>query len=295
MRDTPVPGSGLEPDRLRTAAALQRAREALLVKPRPLAPDVAQGVLFPLLQALGVDIFDLRTLRLAAPAEGERASYLLLRPGDRCRIEVLSAGQRLPALTAPSDEVDWSLCSNGRQWRAQTGNGSDGFEFELLDQGFAQALAALLEPTGDPAARLDRAAELLEAEGAGNFSPFERISLAEVRRHAEQVRHLHGKLEARFEGELVEVTSRSAFYYVLAALALSHGREDAIPPDDLVRPPDEPPDLSRARPLGRPGWHLLLDLDPAEIEERTRSLLAALGLQDTFAAALRGAPYPSRP
>lgn len=121
----------------------------------------------------------------------------------------------------------------------------------------------------------------------------ERIDLAEVREHARQVRHLHGKLQANFDSQPVEITSRSALYYVLAALALQHGREDAIPSDDLIRPPDEPPDQRRARALVRPGWHLLLDHDPGELEERTSQLLDALGLRESLTATLRGHPYPS--
>lgn len=320
MRDTPVPASSLEPERLRMAAALQKARATLLVKPRPLAADIAQGALLPLLHALGVDIFDLRTLRLEGrvkgtvkgtvesgaakdavegPVEGERVVYRMLLPGDSCRIEVLAADGRMPPLapaadTAFGDNVDWVLFSNGRQWRAQTADGRVQLEFELLHPGFGNTMAALLEPGNSPEARIGRAAERLHTETGEAVSPFERISLAEVKSHAEQVRHLHGKLETRFGGEAVDVTSRSAFYYVLAALALAHGREDAIPGDDLVRPPDEPPDVSRSRALGRPGWHLLLDLEPSEIEERIRTLLDALGLNDVFTAALRGARYPSR-
>jgi hypothetical protein len=250
----------------------------------------------PVLHALGVDVFDLGVLRPASEPRPERAVYRLHRQGEVVRIEV-SAGDPAPPVDEPADDEQvWSLASNGRKWRASTPDGSRSLELDLFDENFARALDVLLGDEGDTAARFDRAEELQRASGRGSddLPPLERITLAEVREYAEQVRHLHGKLEAQFDGQPIEMTSRSAFYFVLAALALRHGRADAIPADDLVRPPDEPPASRRSRELGRPGWHLLLDHNPAALEERTCLLLDALQLRTMFTVTKRGEPYPAK-
>jgi hypothetical protein len=301
MRDTPVPEANLEFERLRVAAALQRARSALLARPEPQALDLAQAALFPLLQSLGVDIFDLRTLRLTCQPTAQRASFRLVRGEEVWLIEVHAAGERLDSSAGPPKDTDWLLLSNGRRWLVSSDAGDrteddrssiDRVAFELFHQSFALVLDALLRPGAPVRERLLRADEMLRAEAGPEAGPLERITLEEVLRHAQQVRHLHGRLEAFFDGQEVAITSRSAFYYVLAALALRHGREDAIPGEDLVRPPDEPPALQRALPLGRPGWHLLLEHHPAALEERTERLLDALGLHGRVSARLKGKPYP---
>jgi hypothetical protein len=295
VRDTPVPESPIELERLRVAAALQRARRALVARPRPHALDLSQGAVMPVLHALGVDIFDLEIFRLAGEPELARAVYRLQCPGGPVRIEVGSAESGPPSENATADRHTLSLISNGRNWRARTGDRSRAIDLDLFDEFFAEALNVLLSAEGDAGARFDRAAELLRSRdrGGNDRPPLERITLAEVREYAEQVRHLRGKLEARFAGEPIEMSSRSAFYFVLAALALHHGRADAIPADDLVRPPDEPPASRRSRELGRPGWHLLLDHQPEALEERTRVLLDALQLRNMFSVTKRGEPYPA--
>jgi hypothetical protein len=294
MRDTPVPESPLELERLRVAAALQRARRALVARPRPSALDLALAAVLPILHSLGVDIFDLKVLRLAGDPAPERAVYRLQTAGEEARLEVLTGEIEPGSGGNEAGWSAWSLASNGRSWLARTSDGSRSLELDLYHEPFAEALNALL--SGDEAAaRFDRAAELLGGDrDITRSTGFERITFAEVQAHAEQVRHLKGKLDARFDGKHVDMTSRSAFYFVLAALALHHGRADAIPADDLVRPPDEPPASRRARSLGRPGWHLLLDHDPEAIEERTRALLDALHLRGLFTVTQRGEPYPGR-
>jgi hypothetical protein len=296
VRDTPVPESPLELERLRVAVALQRARKALVARPRPHALDLYQGAVMPVLHALGVDVYDLGVLRLASEPRPELAVYRLHCRDEVVRIEVSTAEAVPPSKTA-ADGQGWTIASNGRSWRARTFDESRALDLDLFDENFAKALNLLLSEEGAAAARFDRAGELLRSSvpGGDDPPPLERITLSEVREYAEQVRHLHGKLEARFDGQPIEMTSRSAFYFVLAALALRHGRADAIPADDLVRPPDEPPALRRSRELGRPGWHLLLDHHPAALEERTCTLLDALRLRDLFTVTKRGEPYPANP
>ncbi|MEX2543021.1 MAG: hypothetical protein WD314_14525 [Trueperaceae bacterium] len=317
MRDTPVPESHLEVERLRVAAALQRARRALVARPRASAIDLAQAAVFPLLHSLAVDIFDLQTMRLAGEPARERADYRLLNGAESVLVTVFAVETPVTGVGREGAEHAWTLASNGRVWRAATADDARNLEFDLFDEGFAEVLHLLLAEGTEPSERFDRAKEALRdgrtgrgrpaedrmqarhegAEGsrgtAGESVTLQRIAMGEVQSIAEQVRHLHGKLEARFDGQSVEVTSRSAFYFVLAALALQHGRAEAIPADDLIQPPDEPPPSRRARALGRPGWHLLLDHQPAVLEERTAALLDALNLRTTFTATQRGEPYPA--
>lgn len=145
MRDTPIPEARLELDRLRVAAALQRAHRCLLTRPRPQAPDVAQATLFPLLHSLGVDIFDLGALRLVGEPTFARSGFRMTLGGEVCRIEVLAAGERLPPAGSEVGTSDWTLITNGRSWRAESGDGRSRLELELFDENFPLALAALLE------------------------------------------------------------------------------------------------------------------------------------------------------
>lgn len=350
MRETPVPEPGMELERLRVAAALQFAKRTLVTRPPARAVELAQGAVFPLLYALGIDVFDLRVLRLQGEVTSERVGYLLDNETERIRLEIFAADTPLPALEASEAGVQLVLLTNGRRWRGQEADASRTLEFDLFDESFAEGLQALLSDTSHE--RFDRADERLrdgriedglerlvarrgservrsdaadpsalekslreegllrpgerlgvgapalrerlqEISGRRGAAPFQRIGREEVDRLASQVQHLRGKLEVRFDGEPVEVTSRAAFYFVLAALALRHGREDAIPADDLVRPPEQPPASRRARSLGRAGWFLLLDDQPSAIEKRTSDLLDALQLRSAFTASQRGTPYPT--
>lgn len=122
--------------------------------------------------------------------------------------------------------------------------------------------------------------------------PLAHVAADDVRRHADKVASLRGGLVVRFDGEEVPVYSRSGYYFVLAALALQFGREDAIPARDLVRPPQAPPADRRSRPLGRAGWHLLLDGDLASTSAAVGGLLERLRLTDRFEAVQNDQPYP---
>ncbi len=122
--------------------------------------------------------------------------------------------------------------------------------------------------------------------------PLSNITLADVQRHAEAVKNLRGQLEASFDNTPVGISSRSSLYYVLAALAVQYGREDAVPADDLIRPPQSPPDEKRYRPLGKPGWYLELGGDLVSLEQAVNHLLDSLNLRHRFIATQRGKLYP---
>ncbi len=121
------------------------------------------------------------------------------------------------------------------------------------------------------------------------------ITLDDLLLHAEGVANLRGRLQATFDGVALPVTSRTALYFVLAAVAVQYGRDDAIPAEDLVAPPERVPAGVRARPLGRPGWYLLLTRGSASLAEATAALLDELGLRHRLQATQRGTPYPPRP
>ncbi|HEX7002968.1 MAG TPA: hypothetical protein VF168_02125 [Trueperaceae bacterium] len=296
MPETPPPDAPAHAEHPRVAAALGRARATLVLRPPATAPDVAQGVLFPVLASLGVEVFDLERLRLTGEVSAERLEYRLSGQRD-LRFVVLPVDSQLPEPAGA--EVSSVVYCNGRQWR------HGGKDADLFEEGFAQELKHLIageaqSDGGTSAARSGGGRDTGErsAPVAGQRTefvpadPFERITGEEVRRYAEAVRNMRGKLQVSFDGEPVEITSRSAFYYVLAELALRHGRADAIPGEDLVLPPDEAPAERRARPLARPGWQLLVDHEPSVIEQRTLELLDALGLRRKFSATQRGQPYP---
>ncbi|MEX2534238.1 MAG: hypothetical protein WD273_01445 [Trueperaceae bacterium] len=286
MPDTPVPEAHLQFAKPRVAAAMQRARRALVARPSATAPDLAQGSLFPLLHAFGVDIYDLEVLRSEGEPTSRSVVYRLHLETRSVRIELLACGEPLPKERRNVQQGQLELTSNGRKWCAFAAD-DETVKLDLFDEEFPLALRELLhgEHQGE------RTGEQGEFTSA---APLERITLEEVRHFAAQVRHLRGKLQAWFEGQPVEVTSRSAFYYVLAELALRHGREDAIPGEDLLLPSDEPPQDRRVQPLGRSGRRLLVDHDALTVEGRTLILLEALGLGDLFTATQRGKPYPSR-
>ncbi len=122
-------------------------------------------------------------------------------------------------------------------------------------------------------------------------APLSAITQEDLERHAGEVAALRGRLRASFDGRALSVTSRSGLYYVLAALALQHGREDTIPSEDLVVAPDRPPPGERVRPLGRPGWFLRLERDREDLEEATAGLVEALGLGRRLRAEQRGHSY----
>lgn len=290
MGDAPTHQQQTGLDRPRVAAALRHARQALLARPAASAADLAQAALLPLLYALGIEIFDLGTLRLEESTE-RSVGYRLSGPKPGTKITLVAPGEPIPRA---SGEEPLFVASDGRRWLLSAA-GEGALDVDLFDPGLATALHALLCSGGSATERLEAARHRLQqarAESPSSLSPLGRIELEEVRRYAQQVKHLRGNLLAWFEGEQLEVTSRSGFYYLLGALALAHGREDAIPGDDLVQPPDQPPPERRSRPLARPGWHLLLDHDQETASRRTAALLDALQLRGTLTASQRGHPFP---
>lgn len=261
----------------------------------------------PVLHSLGVDVFDLNCFRMDGELSVERAEYRLASEEFAARFITVPAEAPLPPLDDSSPAT--IITSNGHSWRARGAGEEQEKELELFDEGFPMALLELLKgrsqaPGSGSKRRTTDSGE--EAHDTGEKAPapgmrpkqfvpagpLERITLEEIRGYAEAVRNMRGKLQVWFDGESVDITSRSAFYYVLAELALRHGREDAIPGEDLIRPPDEVPPSRRARPLARDGWQLLVDHEPVVIEEHTRGLLEALGLVKLFSATQRGEPYP---
>lgn len=337
-----------------------RVKERLVVQPRPDALGVAQVALLPLLDACGVDIFDLAALR--GTTDGDRMLYRI-QSGDAWAVATVHAvGVSLLRGIGPGEGVDgaFTVRTNGGDWQLLV-RGEEAHGFSLYDDIFPSVLARLFQVGGpdvtrrvelarsllqqqwlaDKLARLsrkigldelrrvlggtevepDRVLELLRAhhllgerravderalrravtatlhstEPGAMHDPdaLATIGLDDLLLHAESVANLRGRLRASFDGVALPITSRSALYFVLAAVAVQYGREDAVPPDDLIAPPARVPAGMRARPLGRPGWSLLLARDSAGLAEATAALLDHLGLRHRLRATHRGHPYPS--
>lgn len=126
------------------------------------------------------------------------------------------------------------------------------------------------------------------------MKPLSQITLEDVQHHCRVVENLKGGLKTSFDDSALSVSSRSGFYYVLSAIAVQFGRSDAISAEDLIRPPEEPPKDSRSRPLGKPGWYLVLS-NPTGIESATANLLDKLNLNQRFKTTYNGLPFPNDP
>jgi len=343
-------------------ATVARVKERLVVQPRPDALGVAQVALLPLLDACGVDVFDLRTLR--GTTDGDRMLYRV-QSGDAWAVAAVHAvGVSLTRGIGQGEGVDgaFTVRTNGGDWQLLV-RGEDAYGFSLYDDIFASVLARLFQVGGpDVARRVELARSLLQQEWlADKLARLSReIGLEELRRvlggaevepgrvlellrahhllrerraideravhravnvtlhatelgvvreadalttiglddlllHAEAVANLRGRLRAAFDGVALPITSRSALYFVLAAVAVQYARDDAVPPEDLIAPPARVPAGVRARPLGRPGWSLLLTRDSAGLTAATGALLDRLGLRHRLEATHRGHPYPSTP
>ena len=124
------------------------------------------------------------------------------------------------------------------------------------------------------------------------IKPLSDITLEDVERHCKAVGNLKGGLEVYFNDNLLAVSSRSGYYYLLAAIAVQFGLSNTIPAEDLVRPPEQPAEGVKKHFLGRPGWYLVIK-NRNSIEDSIASLLKKLRLQDRFKATYNAAPFPS--
>jgi hypothetical protein len=343
-------------------ATVARVKDRLVVQPRPDALGVAQVALLPLLDACGVDVFDLGSLR--GTTDGERMLYRV-QAGDAWAVAAVHAvGVPLSRGAGQSDAVDgaFTVRTNGGDWQLLV-RADEAYSFSLYDDIFAGVLARLFQiggpdaprrvelarsllqqewltdklarlsrdigieelrrVLGGPEAAPSRALELLRErhllresrtidEGAirravaltlnatemglvRDADALATITLDDLLLHAEGVANLRGHLRIAFDGVTLPITSRTGLYFVLAAVAVQYSREDAVPAEDLITPPTRPPVGVRARPLGRPGWSLLLTRDGKGLADVTGALLDHLGLRHRVQASHRGHPYPPPP
>ncbi len=291
-------GSSQPGDNVATVAA--RARERLIVRPRPDALGVALVAVLPLLQACGLDVFDLGVLRGAVDGSALRFVARIGRD-EAATVLVHAVGtplQRRLERALPADS-GFELRTNGPDWELSS-HSEEPYPFSLYDDVFPSVLACLFQPGGPDAERRAALARAL-ARTARNGEPGapprgagpSMISARDLALNAGMVANLRGRLRAEFDGAPLPVTSRTALYYVLAATAVQYGREDAVPAEDLVVPPARVGAGLRARPLGRPGWYLLLTREGESLEEATAALLESLGLRRRLQATHRGRAYPS--
>lgn len=210
--------------------------------------------------------------------------------------ERLRSASMLSGTAQLTDKLEQLIAKLGAEAVRQAAEGDPQRVVELLRQ--EKLLEEQETPTLSAAEVQDALGYHLNATQLGFVRaapPLSAITIADVERHCQVVKHLKGQLEANFDGTPVEITSRSGFYYVLAALAVQYGRQDVIPAEDLIAPPDNPPEEKRYRPLGKPGWYLALTGSHAQLEHAVNELLDALNLRHRFEASQRGHPFPSPP
>lgn len=346
------------PARVGLSQTVARVKERLVVQPRPDALGVATVAFLPLLQACGLDVFDLNELR--GTTDGTRMLFRVRLDAATAVAEVHAVGTALPRGPTDDGGVDgaFTVRTNGADWQLLI-RGEDPYPFSLYDDMFSSIVARLFQTGGpDAARRIELARVLLQQEwlagklarlakdigidelrrvlgngdtGSGRVltllrerrllrehhriddravrqatlvtlratearpkqaAGVEAITLDDLLHHAEAVANLRGRLRTGFDGVPLPITSRSGLYVVLAALAVQVERADAVPSDDLIVPPALVPPGVRARPLGPPGWHLLLTREKSGLADAIATLIEALGLQGRLEASQSGRPYP---
>lgn len=216
----------------------------------------------------------------------------LFRSGDATVDTRLTDALRFTHKTEIAQKLEQLITLQGAQSvRERSGGTPEGVIQLLKDEGMLAENSDVELTEGDLQDIFDynlKATEMGRVRDAGIMQD---ITLEEIQRHCQVVKNLKGNLKATFDNKQLDVSSRSGLYYVLAALAVHHGRPDAIPAQDLTRPPDPAPSGGRSRPLGKPGWYLSLE-NSANFTDGVRQLLNALNLSYRLRATNRGAPYP---
>lgn len=216
----------------------------------------------------------------------------LFRDSEATVDERLQAALRFTQKTEIAEKLEQLITLQGADSvRERSGGTPDGIIKLLKEEGMLDANSDVELTESDLQDIFDYNLKATEMGVMREAGMMEDITLEEIQRHCQVVKNLKGNLKATFDNKQLDVSSRSGLYYVLAALAVHHGRPDAIPAQDLTRPPDPAPSGGRSRPLGKPGWYLSLE-NSANFTEGVRQLLNALNLANRLQATNRGAPYP---
>ncbi len=162
----------------------------------------------------------------------------------------------------------------------------------LYSSGFLNSKERLMLKAENMQEVLDNYIEGIRQGYVPIIKPLSDITLEDVKHHCQSVENLKGGLNVYFDDELLEVSSRSGYYYLLAAIAVQFGCSDSIPVEDLVRPPEQPASKTTKRFLGRPGWYLVLN-NRDQMENSIINLLSRLNLEDRFKATYNMAPFPN--
>ncbi len=162
----------------------------------------------------------------------------------------------------------------------------------LYSSGFINAKERLMLKTEGMQEVLDHYIEDIRQGYVPMIKPLSDITPQDIERHCKVVGNLKGGLKVYFDDTLLEISSRSAYYYLLAAIAVQFGYSDAIPAEDLVRPPEQVAKGNRKYFLGRPGWYLAIK-NRDKIESSISSLLEKLHIENRFKATYNMAPFPS--
>ena len=133
-------GAGLAP-------TIARVKERLVTQPRPDALGVALVAFLPLMQACGLDVFDLNDLR--GTTDGARMLFRVRLEGASAVAEVHAVGASLARSPGEDDVIDgaFTVRTNGADWQLLL-RGEDPYPFSLYDDAFPSVVARLFQIGG---------------------------------------------------------------------------------------------------------------------------------------------------
>lgn len=129
-------------------AAVRRARDRLVVQPRPDALGVAQVVVLPLLAACGVEVDDLDAVRGAI--DGPQLCYRVRVADSLVSVTVDGVGQ--PLARSAGAAHPWQLRGNGGEWSLALPDETP-YGVSLYDEGFGLVWVTLFGASGPDAER----------------------------------------------------------------------------------------------------------------------------------------------
>jgi len=169
-------GAGLAP-------TIARVKERLVTQPRPDALGVALVAFLPLMQACGLDVFDLNDLR--GTTDGARMLFRVRLEGASAVAEVHAVGASLARSPGEDDVIDgaFTVRTNGADWQLLL-RGEDPYPFSLYDDAFPSVVARLFQIGGpEPQRRASLARALLQQDWlAGKLARLsQEVGVAELR------------------------------------------------------------------------------------------------------------------
>ncbi|MEJ2667121.1 MAG: hypothetical protein P8Z81_08495 [Deinococcales bacterium] len=240
--------SFISPARAGLAQTVALVKERLVVQPRPDALGVATVAFMPLLQACGLDVFDLNELR--GTTDGTRMLFRVRLDSATAVAQVHAVGTALPRGPTDDEGVDgaFTVRTNGADWQLLI-RAEDPYPFSLYDDLFTSILARLFQTGGpDAARRIELARVLLQQEWlAGKLARLAKeIGVDELRRvlgggEADSERVITLLRERRLLRERHSIDDRAVRQAMLVTLRATEARPRqatgaaSITLDDILR------------------------------------------------------------